>query len=159
MTGPASSSGAAAEAQAWRTAPEFLRRRSELIRFDSALRAFHDNLATTFTGGQLKHLPLTQTDLDVQSRAEALAAIAARSAGRPIARAMSGGGRIDAPLPFGGPSRKQRERDSTIDAQTKETLSRVQRRLDSAATTRRRRHTDSLARVEDSLRRSSQTQH
>ena len=155
--GKAISSNAAADGRARGVATGFPGRRSEPIRFDSALQAVRDNLAATLTGGQLKHVPLTQADRDVQSRAEALAAIAARGAGVPVTRAMSGGGRIDTPLPFGGPSRKQRERDSTINAQTKEILSRVQRRLDSAVATRQRRHTDSLAHVEDSLRRGTRT--
>ena len=120
--------------------------------FDSALRSVRENLAATLSGGQLKRLPLKQTDHDVQARAEALASIAARGAGVPIAHGIAGGGHIDTPLPFGGPSRKQRERDSTINAQTKEILARVRRRLDSAMATRERRHTDSLAHVEDSLR-------
>jgi hypothetical protein len=130
----------------------FSRRRHEPIDFDSALRSVHDNLAAMLSGGQLKRLPLKQTDLDAQARAKALASIAARGAGVPIAHGIAGGGHIDTPLPFGGPSRKQRIRDSTINAQTKETLARVQRRLDSAMATRERRLTDSLAHVEDSLR-------
>ena len=117
------------------------------MRFDSALRAVRDNLTDKLTVEQLKKLPLTQTDRDSRSRAEALAAIAASGAGRPIRRAIAGGGRIDAPPPFGGPSRRQRERDSTIDSETKENLTRVQQRVDSLAATRRRKYIDSLAQV------------
>lgn len=130
----------------------FPHRSQEAIDYDSALRTVRDGLAATLSGRHAKGKSLEQTERDAQLRADALADIAARGAGTPIARAIAGGGHIDAPVPFGGPSRKQRERDSTINAQTKETLARIQRRLDSASVTRQRRHTDSLAHVEDSSR-------
>lgn len=63
---------------------------------------------------------------------------------------------MDVPLPFGGPSRNQRERDSTINAQTKESLARVRRRLDSVVAARR--SSDRLAQVQDSVRRGRQPQ-
>jgi hypothetical protein len=112
------------------------------------------NLATspTLTEGPLKRASNSQDERDVNSRAADLASIAARGAGLPISRVMSGGARIDSPLPFGGPSRKERQRDSTINAETKEILAKVQRRSDSVATARRR-YSDSLASLEDSLRR------
>ena len=145
---------AIASGPVWNGAGASPRLRSQSVRYDSALRVVHDNLAATLTGGSLAHLPLSQSDRDVQERAKALTAIAARAAGVPIVRTMSGGASIDAPLPFGGPSRKQRERDSTIAAQTNEILARVLRRLDSVTAARMRNQ--SLAHVGDSSRSSSQ---
>ena len=145
---------AIASGPVWSGASASPRLRSESVRYDSALRVVHDNLAATLTNGSLAHLPLSQPDRDVQERAKALAAIAARAAGVPVVRTMSGGGSIDAPLPFGGPSRKQRERDSVIMAQTNESLARVLRRLDSVTAARTRYQ--SLAHTGDSSRSSSQ---
>jgi len=130
----------------------------EPIRFDSALRAVRDNLAGTLAAGQLENLSLTQSDRDAHLRAEALAAIAARGASVPITRTTSAGGRVDIPLPFSGPSSKQRERERTINAQTMKSLARVLQRLDSVVASRKRRYADSLAHVEDSLHRDTRSQ-
>lgn len=131
---------------------------SPRLRPDSAATGPRTSAPSAIVNGpwQLPHLPLSQSDRDAQARADALAGIAARAAGLPVARGMSGGGHIDAPLPFGGPSRKQRDRDSTINAQTKESLARVFRRLDSVTAARRRRNAQSLAGAEDSSRRDTQ---
>lgn len=59
---------------------------TEPIRFDSARRALHGNLADTLAAGQHENPSLTQTDRDAQLRAAALATIAARGAGLHIAR-------------------------------------------------------------------------
>jgi hypothetical protein len=120
------------------------------MHYDSALRVVHDNLAASLNDGSLAHLPPSQSDRDAKERAKALDAIAARAAGVPTARTISGGGSVDAPLPFGGPSRKQRERDSVIMAQTNESLAHVLRRLDSVATAREKNRL--LAHAADSSR-------
>lgn len=117
---------------------------------DSALAGMRGYLATdlaTVRGGTPP-----QSERDEQLRAEALNAIAARGAGMPTARAAAGGSSIPIPLPFGGPSRAQRERDRAIHAQTVEILARLQRRADSIVTARRQQLADSLAYAEDSLR-------
>lgn len=145
----AGSSGVGPNGRFWATASAFVRRHPPMS-FDSALRVVRGDLAASIAEGQLKRTPSTQADRDMQSRSDALADVAASSAGRPMTHTMSGGGRIDAPLPFGGPSRKHRERDSTINAQTMEMLSRLRRRADSAEVTQQRRHADSLARIEHS---------
>jgi hypothetical protein len=61
-------------------------------------------------------------------------------------------GGISVPLPFGGPSKKQRERDRAIEAQLKVLRALRQQRIDSVVASRKRRLADSLARVADSLR-------
>lgn len=85
-----------------------------------------------------------QADRDAQLRAQAMADMAAKAAGVPMSPSARGGVTLDAPIPFGGPSRAQRKRDSTINAQTKAVLQRIWQRLDSIAAARRRRHADSL---------------
>ncbi len=96
--------------------------------------------------GAIIHLPDSQVDRDAQLRAQAQEDIAARAAGSPMPTTPRGGISIDAPLPFGGPSRAQRQRDSTINAQTKAILVRVRHRLDSIAAARKQQHADSLGR-------------
>lgn len=91
--------------------------------------------------------PDSEAARDAQLRAQAMAAIAARTAGAPMSTTPRGGISIDAPIPFGGPSNAQRKRDSTINAQTKAVLARVRQRLDSIAAARRKR-ADSLAALE-----------
>jgi len=86
-----------------------------------------------------------QADRDAQLRAQAMADMAAKAAGAPMSPSARGGVTLDAPIPFGGPSRAQRKRDSTINAQTKAALQRIWQRLDSIAAARRRHHADSLA--------------
>jgi hypothetical protein len=122
------------------------------FRFDSALRAVRDSLAAGPSIDWTTPLPLTQAERDSQLRAEALANIVARAVGRPAPRTTLAGGSIAAPLPFGGPSRKQWERDRAIHAQTLEILARVRQRADSVAAARRRQRADSLAQLQDSLR-------
>lgn len=156
--GTAGSAGAAAGAPVAGVAVGFASRRPALMRFDSALRALRDNLAAGLASGRLKPPPLTQAERDVQLRTEALAVIAARGAGVPVPRATLAGGGVAIPLPFGGPSREQRERDRAIHAQTLEILARVQRRVDSVVAARRRWRADSLAHVEDSLRQDTRPQ-
>lgn len=100
------------------------------------------------SSGATVHVPTAGIDRDAQLRAQAQEAMAARAAGDPMSPTPQGGIRIDAPIPFGGPSRAQRKRDSTINAQTKAVLVRVRQRLDSIAAARRRQHADSAGAVE-----------
>lgn len=102
--------------------------------------------------------PGAAIDRDAHLRAEALATIAARGAGVPNTRTTSAGGRVDIPLPFSGPSNKQRERERIINAQTMKSLARVLQRLDSVAASRKRRQSDSLAHVEDPMHRDTRSQ-
>lgn len=157
-TGIASWWGTVGHAPAWGVAQGFLRRHPEPMRFDSALRVGY-SLAAKLTAERLKSLPLTQTERDVQLRAEALAVIAARGTGMLNPRAISAGVSIPFPLPFGGPSHEQRERDRIIYARTKEIQARIQRRVDSTVAARRQRHADSLASVDDSSRYSTRPQY
>jgi hypothetical protein len=154
-TNPSYSSGASASMLATGGAMGFPRARSEPARVDSALRAVHDNLAAGLSTGVFETPLSKQAQLDEQLRAKALAAIAAKAAGVPTPRGMLSGGGISAPLPFGGPSRARRQRDSAINATTAKRLARVRQRLDSVAAARRRRSLDSLAQIADSLRRNT----
>jgi hypothetical protein len=90
------------------------------------------------------HVLNSAVDRDAQLRAKESEDRAARAAGAPLPITPRGGISIDAPLPFGGPSRAERKRDSTINAQTKAILVRVRQRLDSIAAARRRQRADSL---------------
>lgn len=130
----------------------FPRASSEPIRSDSALAVVRDKLATGLSTGAFNTPSVKQDQLDAQLRAKAAAAIAAKGAGGPIPGGMIGGG-IAAPLPFGGPSRAQRERDRAINAVTAKRLAHVRQHLDSVAAARRRTGSDSLEQVADSLRR------
>lgn len=112
---------------------------SKALSADSALRAVRDKIAGSGAG---------QADRDAESRAQADAAIAARGTGAPLPTSRLGGVSMDAPIPFGGPSRAQRKRDSTINAQTKAVLERVRQRLDSVAAARRAARADSLDHTE-----------
>lgn len=152
MTRPSYSSGARAAVPASGGAIGFPRASSESVRFDSALAAAHDKLATGLSTGAFNSPSVRQDQLDAQLRAKAAAAIAAKGAGVPIPNGMIGGG-IAAPLPFGGPSREQRERDSVINAVTAKRLAHVRQRLDSVAAARRSRSSDSLEEIADSLHR------
>jgi hypothetical protein len=125
---------------------------SSPIRFDSALRARTDSVRNGLAAGLLHPPPLTQAEIDAKWRAEAFEVAAARGAGEPVRRTMAGGS-IPVPLPFGGPSRKQRERDRAIEAQLAVMRALRQARADSAVAARRRRHPDSVAPVADSLDR------
>ena len=124
---------------------------SRPLRLDSALRSMTDSVGNGLATGALKPPPLTQAEIDAKWRAEAFEVAAARGAGEPVRRPMAGGS-IPVPLPFGGPSRKARERDRAIEAQLKVSRAIRQARLDSVVTARKRR-TDSLARIADSTRR------
>jgi hypothetical protein len=151
-TSPSYSSSASASTLSTGGAVGFPRARSEPVRFDSALHAVHDNLATGLSTGAFDTPASKQAQLDEQLRAKALAAIAAKAAGVPISRGMLSGSSIAVPLPFGGPSREQRQRDSAVNAVTAKRLSRVRQRLDSVVAARRRKSLDSLAQIADSLR-------
>lgn len=100
--------------------------------------------------GAMVHVPTTGIDRDAQLRARAQEAMAAHAAGDPMSPTPQGGVSIDAPIPFGGPSRAQRKRDSTINAQTKAVLVRVRQRLDSIAAARRRQRADSSGAADSS---------
>ena len=125
---------------------------SSPIRVDSALRAMTDSVRNGLAAGLLHPPPLTQAETDAKWRAEAFEVAAARGAGEPVRRTMAGGS-IPVPLPFGGPSRKRRERDRAIEAQLAVMRALRQARADSAVAARRRRHSDSVAPVADSLDR------
>lgn len=129
-------------------------RRAGPIRYDSALGVARDRLAARLASGN-GHVKLTQAERDAQMRAQALDAAAARGAGVPAtfgaATGASGGG-IAVPLPFGGPSRKQRERDRREYAEALKILARVNERADSIIAARRRRFADSVAMFMDSSR-------
>lgn len=153
VTTPSRSSGASASVLATGGAVGFPRARSGPVRFDSALHAVHDNLAAGLSTGAFDTPASRQAQRDEQLRAKALAAIAAKAAGVPITRGMLPGSSIALPLPFGGPSREQRQRDSAVNAVTSKRLARVRQRLDSVVAARRRSRIDSLAQIADSLRR------
>jgi hypothetical protein len=116
-----------------------------------------DSLGVGLATGRLKPPPLTQAERDAKLRAEAFEVVAARAAGVPLRRTMAGGS-IPVPLPFGGPSRKERERDRAIEAQLKGVRALRQLRVDSVVAARRR-GIDSLAHVADSLRLAPRPQH
>lgn len=102
--------------------------------------------------GRREPPPLTQAERDVQLRAEAREIIAARGAGLPERRAILAKGGMGIPLGVGGgPSREQRRRDSTVNAQTMQMLARVRRRADSVVAARKARR-DSLAQLDGSSR-------
>jgi hypothetical protein len=98
-----------------------------------------------------KALPPTQAEVDAKWRDQAFEVAAARGAGVPVRMTTAAGG-FPVPLPLGGPSRMQRERDRAIEAQLKVTRALRQQRIDSVVAARKRRLADSLARVPDSLR-------
>lgn len=93
-----------------------------------------------------KPLPPTQAEIDAKWRDQAFEAAAARGAGAPV-RVMTTAGGVSAPLPFGGPSKKERERDRAIEAQLKVARALRQQRIDSIVAARQRRLADSLARA------------
>jgi hypothetical protein len=128
----------------------FTRTNPEPIRFDSVLRVESQRLTTGLATGKIKPPPLTQAEIDAKWRAEAFDVAAARGAGTPLRRTMVGGS-IPVPLPFGGPSKKQRQRDRAIFAELQTTLALRQKKVDSIVAARHRR-ADSLTRVSDSLR-------
>jgi hypothetical protein len=107
-------------------------------------------LATRLATGRLEPPPPSQAAIDAKWRDQAFEVAASRASGVPV-RQM-GGGSISVPLPFGGPSRKQRERDRAIEAELKPMRALRQQRVDSVVAARQRRRADSLARVTESLR-------
>jgi len=126
------------------------RRPSHPVRIDSALGALSESLASGLASGRLRAPSPTQEELDTKWRDQAFEVAASRASGVPVRQ--TGGGSIPVPLPFGGPSRKQRERDRAIEAQLKPVRALRQQRVDSVVAARRERRADSLARVTDSLR-------
>lgn len=120
------------------------------IRYDSALGAVQDKLAATIEASRGGRPALTQGERDEQLRAEARDAVAARAAGTPNAPGSIAAGGIAVPLPFGGPSTAQRERDRRAYEETRRMMARVHRRADSVVAARRRRFADSVAQVADS---------
>ena len=126
---------------------------SRPMRFDSALQAVHDSFGIRLRDHRIAASALTQAERDEQLRARALDGVAANGAGLPSQLGTMSGGGVAVGLPFGGPSREQRERDRRDYARAKEMLARVQRRADSVVAARRRRYADSLAQVADSQRR------
>lgn len=118
------------------------------LRFDSAVAA---GIAAR------RGAPPTQEERDAELRRRAVDQSIARAAGTPAPIGNSGGGSVSVPLPFGGPSREQRRRDSATHAQNRVMLARLKQRADSLAALRKRLRSDSLARVADSLRRVKQT--
>jgi hypothetical protein len=149
--GTTNPSPAAAGAPAATASVGFRRPSSGPIRFDSALRALSENLGDGLATGRLAPPPLTQAERDTKWRADAFDVVAARGAGEPVRRSVAGGS-IALPLPFGGPSTKQRERDRAIYAQLMATVALRQKKVDSVVAARQRRRADSLARITDSLR-------
>jgi hypothetical protein len=100
-------------------------RESTPVRFDSVLRVMTDSVGIGLLAGAIKVPPPTQAERDAKWRDEAFEVVAARGAGRPFVRKIIGGG-IPIGLPFGGPSRKERERNRAIEAEL--TVMRAQRR-------------------------------
>jgi hypothetical protein len=102
-----------------------------------------------------KPLPPTQAEVDAKWRDQAFEVAAARGAGVPVRMTTAAGG-VSVPLPFGGPSKKQRERDRAIEAELNASRALRQQRIDSIVAAivaaRKRRLADSLARARDSLR-------
>ena len=132
-------------------------RSSQPVRFDSVLRTRSDSIAIGLATGVLRPPPLTQAEKDAKLRDEAFEATAARASGGPVHRTMAGSS-IPVPLPFGGPSRKQRERDRAIEAELKPIRARRQQKVDSIVAARVRRRADSLAHLPDSLRAAARPQ-
>lgn len=149
--GEATSSSRASFAPAVAGAIAGFRRSSAPARVDSVVRAASERLSVGLVTGSLEPPPLTQAERDVKLRAEAFEVAAARGAGVPIRYTMAGGS-IPVPLPFGGPSRKQRERDRAIFAELMVAHALRQAKVDSVVAARQRRRADSLARLPDSLR-------
>ena len=122
----------------------------EPVRIDSLIRELSDRVPLGIVNRPPVALPATQEEKDVKWRDQAFEALVARSAGVGVPYKMAGAS-IPVPLPFGGPSRKQRERDRALFAELLVTVARRQQRVDSLAAARRARHADSLAVSTDSL--------
>jgi len=122
----------------------------EPVRIDSLIRELSDRVPLGIVNRPPVPLPATQEEKDVKWRDQAFEALVARSDGVGVPYKMAGAS-IPVPLPFGGPSRKQRERDRALFAELLVTVARRQQRVDSLAAARRARHADSLAVSTDSL--------
>jgi hypothetical protein len=122
----------------------------EPVRIDSFIRELSDRVPLGIVKRPPVPLPATQEEKDVKWRDQAFEAVVARSAGA-VAPYKMAGASIPVPLPFGGPSRKQRERDRALFAELLVTVGRRQQRVDSIAAARRARHADSLGVLTDSL--------
>jgi len=109
-----------------------------------------ESLAIGLKTGRLDAAP-TQEERDAKLRAESFEIADAHGKGEPVRQTMAGGS-IAVPLPFGGPSRKQRERDRALGAELMVMRAVRQARIDSIVAARQRRRTDSLARIADSMR-------
>jgi len=83
-------------------------RSSRPVRFDSVLRARTDSIGIGLAVGAIKPPPPTQAETDAKWHEQAFEVAAARTSGVPLRHTM-GGSSIAVPLPFGGPTRKQRE--------------------------------------------------
>ena len=127
------------------------RRSSEPFRADSAAKAVSERLSAGLTSGLLKPPGPTQEERDAKLRDQSFEIVDARGKGEPV-RTNTPAGSIPIPLPFGGPSRKQRERDRAIGAELAVMRAVRQARVDSVVAARQRRRADSLARIADSMR-------
>jgi hypothetical protein len=132
-------------------------RSSRPVRFDSVLRRVTDSIGIGLAVGAIKPPPPTQAETDAKWRDEAFEVVAARTSGVPLRRTMAGSS-IAVPLPFGGPTRKQRERDRAKEAELKPNWALRQQKVDSIKAARQR-GADSLARLPDSLRLGARRQH
>ena len=132
-------------------------RTSRPVRFDSVLRRVTDSIGIGLAVGAIKPPPPTQAETDAKWRDEAFEVAAARTSGVPLRRTMAGSS-IAVPLPFGGPTRKQRERDRAIEAELKPIWALRQQKVDSIKAARQR-GADSLARLPDSLRLGARRQY
>ena len=127
------------------------RRSSEPFRADSAAKAVSERLSAGLTSGLLVPPGPTQEERDAKLRDQSFEIADARGKGEPV-RMNTPAGSIPIPLPFGGPSRKQRERDRAIGAELAVMRAVRQARVDSIVAARQRRRADSLARIADSMR-------
>ncbi|HEX6052587.1 MAG TPA: hypothetical protein VFZ21_25155 [Gemmatimonadaceae bacterium] len=128
-------------------------RESTPTRFDSVLRVVTDSVATGLAAGAIKAPPPTQAERDAKWRDEAFEVVAARGAGRPYVRKIMGGG-FPIGLPFGGPSRKERERNRAIEAELAVMRAQRRARIDSILAARRWL-ADSVARAAETVRSDS----
>jgi hypothetical protein len=113
-------------------------RSSRPVRFDSVLRRVTDSIGVGLAVGAIKPPPPTQAETDAKWHEQAFEVAAARTSGVPLRHTM-GGSSIAVPLPFGGPTRKQRERDRAIEAELKPIWALRQQKVDSIKAARQRR--------------------
>jgi hypothetical protein len=122
----------------------------------SARAGFTHGLVEGVGPPPFRPLPPTQAEIDAKWRDQAFEVAAARGAGVPVRMTTAAGG-VSVPLPFGGPSKKQRERDRAIEAELKVSRALRQQRIDSVLAARKHRLADSGARVSDSPRNAAAT--